>query len=259
MHFVREGSPEKPAVLFLHGFLGSSADWSETMDALRTSHYCIAPDLPGHGRSLRLPDPYTMSETIGGLRRVLKDAGTASAAVVGYSMGGRIALHFAVRHPEACSRLVLESASPGLADAAERLERRGADEAMAIRLETDDFRAFLEDWYGQPLFHSLGAREDLIKKMIESRTANDARELARSLRSLGTGVQQPLWESLPDVRMPSLAIVGAEDGKYVEIAQRMAVLMPRLRTAIIPNTGHNVHAERPGEYVEILREFFERS
>jgi len=228
------------------------------MRALRESHYCIAADLPGHGRSVRLPGAYAMSETLAGLRIVLKEAGAVAAAVVGYSMGGRVALHFAVRHPEACSRLVLESASPGLAHTAERLERRGADEATAIRLETDDLRAFLEDWYGRPLFHTLRAREDLIKKMIESRTANDARELARSLRSMGSGVQQPIWESIPEVLMPSLAIVGALDGKYVEIAQRMAVLMPMLRTAIIPNTGHNVHAERPDEYVEILRDFLKQ-
>jgi 2-succinyl-6-hydroxy-2,4-cyclohexadiene-1-carboxylate synthase len=225
------------------------------MDTLRQSLYCIAVDLPGHGGSVRSDPPYTMPKTLDGLRRVLNEVGASSSAIVGYSMGGRIALHFAVRHPDACSRLVIESASPGLADAAERLERRGADEALAIRLETDDLRAFLEDWYGRPLFHTLRARADLVRAMVESRAANDARELARSLRSLGTGVQQPLWESLPELRMPALAIVGALDGKYVEIAQRMALLMPKLRTAIIPNAGHNVHAERPGEFVEVLREF----
>ena len=155
-------------------------------------------------------------------------------------MGGRLALYLALHHPAYWQRLVLESASPGLAEGAEQVARRCVDEARALRLETDDFDAFLADWYRQPLFATLARHPGLAEQTLLRRRQNQASELARSLRGMGTGQQPSLWERLESLPVSTLAVAGALDGKYVEIAERMALRTSNLRVAVIPDVGHNV-------------------
>ena len=176
-------------------------------------------------------------------------------ALVGYSMGGRLALYLALRHPERCARLFLESASPGLEDAAEREARRRSDEEKAVRLESGDLASFLYDWYRQPLFASLSRHEGLVEAMIETRLQNDPRELARSLRGMGTGTQPSLWGELAVLRIPGLVVAGELDERYTGIAARMAPLGPRIRSAIVTGVGHNVRLEAPGAYLALLKSF----
>ena len=250
------GYEEKPAVVFLHGFMGAGDDWREVAEALERDFHCIAVDLPGHGASTGRPEAaYAMEGAAAALLELLDGLGIGRCALVGYSMGGRLALHIALHHPERVRRLVLESASPGLEEEVERAARRGMDEARAVRLETGDFDAFLEDWYRQPLFATLARQPDLAAQTIQARRRNRADELARSLRQMGTGRQEPLWERLETLPVSTLAIVGALDGKYVEVAERMAVQTPNLRVAVIPDVGHNVHLEHPRAYADVLRDF----
>lgn len=255
LHFVARGEARGEPALFLHGFMGSSADWSDVVERMKGEHYCICVDLPGHGRSVGLGGDYTMERTGRLLSDVLDRAGAPHAHVVGYSMGGRTALYFAVVHPERCRSLLLESASPGLSSEAERAARRGADEARALRLETGDFREFLAEWYRQPLFETYQHHEGLLERMIGSRRSNRPGELARSLRGMGTGSQPSLWDRLDELALPVLACAGALDGKYAEAAERMAVMMPRARAVVVPGAGHNVHAERPEEFTALLTDF----
>lgn len=261
LHFESSGPSDAPAIVFLHGFMGSSADWGDVIDSLRDTFFCIAVDLPGHGQSVDLAneEAYSMEGTSKLIEAVIERAGRKDAHVVGYSMGGRLALYFALHVPDRCRRVVLESASPGLRTEADRVERRGTDEARAIRLETEEYARFLEQWYRQPLFQTLEQQEGLLERMIASRISNSPNELALSLRKMGTGRQPSLWGDLEDVRVPVLALAGALDGKYVELAERMSVLMPNARTAIIPNAGHNVHAEYPSAFRAVLKNFLEAS
>jgi pimeloyl-ACP methyl ester carboxylesterase len=121
LSYTVSGDRHRPAVLFLHGFMGSGADWAAVISALDERFYCVAPDLPGHGRSLGLtPQAYTINGAAKMLRELLDGLGISRAALAGYSMGGRLALYLALRHPEECPGLFLESASPGIEDAAER-------------------------------------------------------------------------------------------------------------------------------------------
>ena len=250
------GAEEQPTVVFLHGFMGAGDDWQETIEVLAPRFRCVAVDLPGHGASTELPETaYTMEGAMAALLELLDGLGIERCALVGYSMGGRLALHVALHHPERVRRLVLESASPGLADEAERAARRGVDEARALRLETGDFDAFLEDWYRQPLFATLARQPDRVAQTIQARRRNRVGELARSLRQMGTGRQEPLWERLERLPVSTLAVVGALDGKYVEVAERMALRTSGLRVAVIPDVGHNVHLECPAAYADVLREF----
>ena len=131
--------------------------------------------------------------------------------------------------------------------------RRGAD---AARLEHDEFEAFLDDWYRQPLFAPLARDETLLRSTVEARRENDPVELARSLRGMGTGSQPSLWKELPGSKVPTLAVTGELDEKFVEISRRMEDLSPQTRTVIVPGVGHNVRMEAPSEYLASLQTFF---
>ncbi len=237
--------------------MGSGADWAVAISVLDERFFCVAPDLPGHGSSLGLPYPeaYTMEGAAQALLDLLDELEIQSPAIVGYSMGGRLALYLALRYPGKCSALFLESASPGIEEAAERGARRDADEELAKRLESKDFGGFLEDWYRQPLFASLTRREGLIEEMMVLRRRNEPGELARSLRGMGAGSQPSLWGELGGLRAPTLAVAGALDQRYVRIANRMASVSPSIRVAVIPGAGHNVHLEALDAYLDLLNSF----
>lgn len=257
LHYETTGDLANPAVFFLHGFMGSNRDWQYVIDALVAEFFCVAIDLPGHGQSVNLQDDevYTIEGAAGLGAHVLDEIGIREAHVVGYSMGGRLALYFALHFPERCRDVVIESASPGLRHEADRAARREVDEVRARRLETEEYAMFMEDWYRMPMFASLERHEGLLERLITTRMRNSPNELARSLRTMGTGSQPSLWSELEEIKVSMLAVAGALDGKYVEIAERMSVLTPMIRTAIISNAGHNVHAEYPAIYIDLVREY----
>ena len=256
--YTLSGDPQRPAILFLHGFMGSSEDWRDVVAALDERFYCVAPDLPGHGASLGLPpEYYTMGGTTRALLVLLDALDVERAALAGYSMGGRLVLYLALRHPDRCAGLFLESASPGIDAAAERRMRREADEWRASALEFGSFEDFLADWYRQPLFASLSRHEGLVEKIIEARRRNDPAELARSLRGMGTGDQPSLWGELGRLEAQALAVTGALDEKYAGISHRMAAINPGVRTAVVPDAGHNVRLEAPEAYLALLQDFLE--
>lgn len=254
LHHVSAGNAAHQTIVFLHGFMGSSADWRRVTAALEGRRR-IAVDLPGHGASTGLPPgAYTIGGAARALLGLLDDLGVGRPVISGYSMGGRLALYLALRHPDRCAGLSVESASPGLEGAGERAARRAADSEKATRLE-DDFEGFLHDWYRQPLFAPLARDPILLRRTIEERLRNDPAELAKSLRGMGTGSQPPLWEELPGLRVPALAVAGGLDEKFVGISRRMASLNPGIRTAVVPGAGHNVHAEATAAYLSSLEEF----
>jgi len=255
LHYTLSGDTRRPAILFLHGFMGSAVDWRDVMVGLDEQFRCLAVDLPGHGASVGLPrETYTFERAARAVISALDETGTERAAFAGYSMGGRLALFIALRYPKRCSGLFLESASPGLESKEEREQRRRADEERALRLDSGDFEEFLNDWYRQPLFTSLARDEDRLQRIIEARLRSDPKELARSLRGMGTGSQPSLWEELAGLRVPALTVAGELDEKFVEISHRMAALNARMRTAVVPGVGHNVRVEAPGAYLTLLQD-----
>ncbi len=249
------GPPEAPSVLLLHGFMGASDDWYSVADALSDTFRCIAVDLPGHGEAVGLPDEtYTAEGTAAALLATLDALDVARCHVVGYSMGGRLALYVALRHPERCGRLVLESASPGLRTETERAERRQIDEDRARAAEAD-FDRFLETWYRMSLFASLKDYPEVRATMMARRRRNRPDEIARSLRGFGTGRQPSLWEDLPRLTVPTLAVAGSRDRKFADLAFEMAVAGPPVMPLIV-RTGHTVHAEQPALFAALVRDFF---
>ena len=168
----------------------------------------------------------------------------ARATWVGYSLGGRCSLHVALAHPEVVDRLVLVSATAGIADDAERSARVERDEALATHVEQIGVEAFLDEWLAQPLFAGLTAEND----GRAARLANTAEGLAASLRLAGTGTQDPLWGRLAEVHVPVLLVAGERDERFVGHAEHMAALLPDAAVAVLPDAGHAAHLEQPDAF-----------
>jgi 2-succinyl-6-hydroxy-2,4-cyclohexadiene-1-carboxylate synthase len=248
------GPLDAPPVLFLHGFMGAASDWDATAEVLTDTFRCVAVDLPGHGAAVGLPEEvYTFGGTLAAIAATLDDLGIARCRVVGYSMGARFALGFALRFPERVTRLVLESGSPGLRTEEERAARRATDEERARQIEAD-FERFVGDWYRMELFASLKHHPALRAELVAKRRRNIPAEVARSLRGAGTGQQPSLWADLGHLAVPTLALAGGRDRKYADLAFAMAVAGPPVMPAVVP-AGHIVHAEQPDLFQALVRDF----
>ncbi len=246
----QRGGASAPAVMLLHGFMGRGAAWATWSASLAATHRVLMPDLPGHGASLGLDhETYTMPGAAAALVALLDAERVARADVVGYSMGGRLALYLALQHPSRVRSLTLVSASPGLRTAEARAERRQQDAARAEALQSD-FEGFVARWYGQAVFD--GLPPTLRAERVALRQENDPAELARSLRAMGTGAQPSLWERLDALTVSTAALAGGRDAKYVAIAQAMAAASPAITAHVRAGAGHVVQDEHPVAVRRIL-------
>ncbi|HEX6631876.1 MAG TPA: 2-succinyl-6-hydroxy-2,4-cyclohexadiene-1-carboxylate synthase [Gemmatimonadaceae bacterium] len=253
-HATRHG--RGPAVLLLHGFTGSSATWAPLQEALADACDMVAVDLLGHGESDAPADParYAAGRCAADLAGLLDVLGIEAAAVVGYSMGGRMALRLALDQPRRVRALVLESASPGIADVAGRAARVAADAALADDIERDGVAAFVARWERLPLWASQAALPAGVREALRAqRLRNDARGLANSLRGAGAGAEPPALDMLGSLSMPTLLVAGALDARYVAHAHAMAERIPGARVAVVPDAGHAVHLERPAAFAALVR------
>jgi 2-succinyl-6-hydroxy-2,4-cyclohexadiene-1-carboxylate synthase len=170
--------------------------------------------------------------------------------LAGYSMGGRIAVHAALALGERVQRLVLISASPGLADTAERAARRQADEQLAERIERLEIEEFAREWALTPVLG--GLPPEVLAAVHADRLRSTPAGLARALRRLGTGALPSVWERLGELAMPVTLIAGERDQKFGQIAERMSERLPSVRVQIVAGAGHAVHLERPDRVGEII-------
>ncbi|MEX2468023.1 MAG: 2-succinyl-6-hydroxy-2,4-cyclohexadiene-1-carboxylate synthase [Gemmatimonadota bacterium] len=241
-------------IVLVHGFTGSAESWGGPLRShlAESGRPVVAVEVPGHGASAldTGPHPFTLDDALESI-----GSGTRGPVdLVGYSMGGRIALHFAVRHPERVRRLVLESASPGLATERERADRRADDERLAARIEEDGVLAFVAEWSDRGVLRPAADRPPHVRERTRRiRLGNRAAGLAGALRGLGTGALPSLWDRLPDVRAPTLLLVGAADAKFVDIARRMAEDLPDGTVTIVPEAGHTVHLDRPDAWIAAVQ------
>ncbi len=255
-HIEEEGSGEP--LLLLHGFTGSVRNWDDVAPQFAQRHRVIRVDLPGHGRTEFTPDPkrYLMSSTSQDLSRLLVALNASPAHVLGYSMGGRLALFFALNHANHVRSLIIESGSSGLATESERVARLASDAALAGRIECDGIEPFVDEWERLPLWAGQSHLPAAVKqRQRELRLRNDPRGLAMSLHGMGTGAQPSLWGELPNLRARTLFIAGEHDAKFVAIARAMQTRSPRARLEIIADAGHTTHIEQPEVFVEKVTQF----
>jgi 2-succinyl-6-hydroxy-2,4-cyclohexadiene-1-carboxylate synthase len=232
-------------IVLVHGFTQTLRSWDRLAALLSETFQVVRVDLPGHGGSGDVDLSFEETAV------ALGEAGGA-ATYVGYSLGGRLCLRLALDRPELVQSLVVVGASPGLADAGEREARRAADDALAGEIEENGTAAFLDRWLAQPLFASLAPqREDL-----QARLANSPAGLARALRRLGVGVQEPLWDRLAELKMPVLAVTGQEDTKFSRLAEELAgAIGVNAQAVALAGAGHAAHLERPVSFHRLLTAF----
>jgi len=256
-HFHASGNPDKPPVIFLHGFMGSLNDWKEVVRFVSQKYYCIAIDLPGHGKT-DFREDLAFDKTAKALKEFLKQQKIRKCFLVGYSMGGRIALFLALRYPHQFSKVVLESASPGLRTKEEGKNRIKHDEEIARELESGDFSSFLLKWYSQPLFEGLAEHKNF-NQLLRTRLKNAPKALAQSLRILGTGNQPSLWGELCQCKIQILLLAGEKDKKYQLIAEEMRQSSGLIQTKIIEKCSHNIHFQAPERFANYMFEFFTKN
>ncbi len=225
-------------LILAHGFTQTARSWA-TFEGVLADRLpgveTLAIDLPGHGDAA----PPADLDLWASADRLVAEAGVGT--YVGYSMGGRVALHAALTAPDAVRRLVLIGATAGIDDDDERTARRVADERLADHIEAVGVPTFIDEWLGNALF--AGLTDDTALR--SDRLRNSAVGLAASLRSTGTGTQTPLWDRLGDIACPVLVLVGEHDAKFTELGRRLVDGLPAAELVVIPDAGHSVHLEQP--------------
>ncbi len=258
-HYRQYGDPKQTTVVMLHGFMGAADDWTGeiTEPLIESGFQVLAIDLPGHGKTIVQGDvdSYRMDNCAAEIVRLFDKLKLPSVHLVGYSMGGRLALYLAVHYPDRINRIVLESASPGLKTVAERKARIAQDALLAVRMISQPLKEFLLEWYAQPLFASMSSRPEMLEALIARRLNNDPRSLGLSLQGMGTGAQPSLWENLDQLTTPLLLIVGEKDAKFSAIGRAMAERCPVAQLRVVPDAGHNVHWEQPRLFGSLVRDF----
>ncbi|MEG3930793.1 2-succinyl-6-hydroxy-2,4-cyclohexadiene-1-carboxylate synthase [Microcoleus sp. T3_B1] len=257
-HYSLTGNRNHPIILFLHGFTCDGQDFNPIISLLSQNYCCLAVDLPGHGKTRVIGEEscYNISNTAEALIQLLDDLQIDKCLLLGYSMGGRLALYMTLHFPERFEKVVLESASPGLKTEKERSHRLQADLQLAQKLEKSNIKDFLLNWYDIPLFKSLKNSPNF-DKLIETRLANNPLELAKSLRNMGTGNQPSLWEKLAQNQIPILLLAGEYDDKFTTINTEIASLCPAALLEIVPKAGHNIHFENLDKFGSVVRQFYD--
>jgi len=249
-----EGAP----LLLLHGFTGSTTSWQWIVPFLRNQYQVILIDLIGHGRSDAPADSgrYSMEYAVQDLLSVLDYLQLGKINLLGYSMGGRCALYFAVHFPQRVHTLILESSSPGIEDDLERKARSRSDEALAAFIAEQGLEAFVKKWTNLDLFATQQQLPERIKNEVRfQRLQNRPQGLANSLRGMGTGIQPSLWGRLKQINTPSLLLVGKADAKFRQLGISMHEMMPNSTLQVIPDAGHTIHLERPVQFTNAVKNF----
>lgn len=257
IHVKTQGSESLPTVVLLHGFTGTSSTWAEVSALLKGKLKVVAVDLTGHGKTTIPGDSsrYSMAEQIADLEVLFTEMNLAAFTLVGYSMGGRVALAYTNKYPERVTSLILESASPGLRTEQERIERKEADALLAKRIQNEGIPAFVEFWEKIPLFASQKkmsyAKQAGVRK---ERLGQNAAGLANSLLGIGTGSQPSYWDELHSIQVPVLLITGEIDRKFVFIAREMNEILPFANHMTIKDAGHAIHVEKPTLFATMVEE-----
>jgi 2-succinyl-6-hydroxy-2,4-cyclohexadiene-1-carboxylate synthase len=250
-----EGFP----LLLLHGFTGDSSTWTSFYDVWGAHSKLIIPDILGHGKT-ESPNQlyrYQIESIAHDIKGILDVLGVNQVDLLGYSMGGRLALTFALLFPDRVRKLVVESASPGLLTDKERELRRMSDAKLSLTINELGVKSFVDYWEDIPLFSSMKRLPSTVKEKIRTqRLRNSASGLANSLLGMGTGSQPSWWgPPLEQLTCDVLLLTGAEDKKFSDIAGRMLKELKRGTWISFETCGHAIHVEEPEKFGTIVSDF----
>src|SRR6478672_567950 len=237
----------KEAIVFLHGFTGSSRDFFNILNDLASQYRCLIPDLPGHGKTqvLETETVFSTSGQVALLASWLNSLKVHKIHLFGYSMGGRLAIQFATKNSHYLNSLMLASTTAGIETDTERLARTQTDLQIAKSILDSTSIDFLKAWLLQPLFRNIAAKGDeFLQQEVLRRMPIQPLGLVSSLKYFSTGVMPPVWTQLNDIQIPTLVIAGSQDPKYLELAFQLANLIPHSILKIL-ETGHAPLIESP--------------
>jgi 2-succinyl-6-hydroxy-2,4-cyclohexadiene-1-carboxylate synthase len=230
-----------PLVALLPGFAQRADAWASVAEQVGQKYRSLAVDFS--------------TWTFDGRLREIADRVDDGDVVVGYSMGGRLALKAALRRPGKFGAVVLVGTSAGIEDEEARAERRDADEELAKWIEEHTIEEFAERWETQPVFAS--QPPELVSAQRPGRLAHEPAQLARLLRSAGQGMFEPVWHELEKIDCPVLAVAGELDTKYADASFRIAERVKHGRARLISDAGHAPQLERPDEFSAVLLDFLD--
>jgi 2-succinyl-6-hydroxy-2,4-cyclohexadiene-1-carboxylate synthase len=229
-------------VLFIPGFMQRGDAWRPVAELLPERYPSTLLDHAEHSFEGRLAEIARAGE--GGV-------------LVGYSLGGRLALRAALRSPESFTAVVTVGSTAGIEEAPLRVARAEADEKLASWIEAASMEDIVSLWERQPLFADQS--DALVEAQRPGRLSQDQRSLALLLRTAGQGALEPVWHQLSQLDLPVLAIAGARDDGYTRAAKRIASTAPRGLAAIVEEAGHAPHLQRPDEVARVLSEFLDEA
>jgi 2-succinyl-6-hydroxy-2,4-cyclohexadiene-1-carboxylate synthase len=253
-----EGFP----LLLLHGFTGESTTWKPFYRDWGKHSKLIIPDLIGHGKteSPHNASRYKMEFAAKDLLGILDQLGIDQVDLLGYSMGGRLALTFAILFPKRVRKLILESSSPGLPSIEEREFRCMKDKELADFIREKGIEVFVDYWEDIPLFSTMKQLPNEINKTIRrQRLSNNPIGLANSLLGMGTGMQPSWWENLNQLQHEILLVTGELDKKFCLIAEKMKKKLKNGAWISIPNSGHANHVEDQEMFGTIVSDFLKNT
>ena len=237
----------KPRLVLLHGFTGSPASWAPVVALLdrELELDLIVPPLVGHDPAA--PRVASFDEEVARLVAVAcaADDDVAAVHLAGYSLGARLALAMLIAAPGRFESATLIGVNPGLENDDERADRRSADRRWIDLLERG-IVPFVDEWEKQPLWATQSRLPEEIRAAQRAeRLAHDPHGLQDSLRATGLAEMLDLRPRLPLLVSPVTLMTGAEDPKFLSLAQETAALLPHARLVVVPDAGHNLLLERP--------------
>ena len=229
-----------PALILTHGYSSTSAMWEGQIEALSKHHKLVLWDMRGHGKSDYPADPNAYSEalTIGDIAALLDQIGTRRAIVGGLSLGGYMSLAFYRTHPERVAALLIIDTGPGFKKDEARAAWNKRAHETAERFERD----------GLSVLKSLSRERSSV-------THRDARGLALAARGMLTQRDASVMEVLPEIAVPSLIVVGADDTPFLAASDYMAAKIPGAKKVVIPSAGHAVNIDQPQAFIDAVLPF----
>ena len=229
-----------PALILTHGYSSTSAMWEGQIEALSKHHKLVLWDMRGHGKSDYPADPNAYSEalTIGDIAALLDQISTRRAIVGGLSLGGYMSLAFYRTHPERVAALLIIDTGPGFKKDEARTAWNKRAHETAERFERD----------GLSVLKSLSRERSSV-------THRDATGLALAARGMLTQRDASVMEVLPEIAVPSLIVVGADDTPFLAASDYMAAKIPGAKKVVIPSAGHAVNIDQPQAFIDAVLPF----
>lgn len=252
------GNPALTPLVLLHGFMGSADDWQPLVPFLQNHFYLVMIDLPGHGDNLALLETEdNFSAFAEALKDTLGKQGLAACMILGYSLGGRLAMAFARDYPEYILKLLLEGAHPGLQNETERQLRQDSDRQWAERFSCEPVAEVLQDWYQQPVFSDLNAVQR--ERLIELRKNQSGKELAQVMMKFSLSAQPDFRPVLKQCQCPVHYFYGEQDAKFKGLGQSLLAESCLSGLHRIDGSGHNIHREQPEALAAAILNLFSAS